>query len=254
MAWRQAPHLSILREASIRLAGWLYGNRPHLAAESFKDPSGTEFAMTFNNSAATANGLRASGAGALLSRYVVRRGGAISREAESSGRLIMWPFQKSEKRQAVGGGYTEAVSTLIYAQAVGTAQNASTTAALESVAGMLSRTFASAEVLAAPEIVRAVSPRCLGQIGRDLVRVGESASRHPAYGRPPDVGPALQLGIGKAARTRRRGPAPRLVTGQADRQRGAYRKNRSFMLPGEARPPGHIMAWGQRPGLPTLQD
>ena len=40
---------------------------------------------------------------------------------------------------------------------------------------MLSRTFASAEVLAAPEIVRAVSPRCLGQIGRDLVRVGESA-------------------------------------------------------------------------------
>ena len=85
----------------------------------------------------------------------------------------MWPF-KSEKRQAVGGGYTEAVSTLIYAQAVGSAQNASSTAALESVAGMLSRTFASAEVLAAPEIVRAVSPRCLGQIGRDLVRVGES--------------------------------------------------------------------------------
>ena len=74
---------SILREASIRLAGWLYGNRPHLAAESFKDPSGTEFAMTFNNSAATANGLRASGAGALLSRFVVRRGGAISRDAES---------------------------------------------------------------------------------------------------------------------------------------------------------------------------
>ena len=73
---------SILREASIRLAGWLYGNRPHLAAESFKDPSGTEFAMTFNNSAATANGLRASGAGALLSRYVVRRGGAIQTMAE----------------------------------------------------------------------------------------------------------------------------------------------------------------------------
>ena len=84
----------------------------------------------------------------------------------------MWPF-KRETRQAVGG-YTEAVSTLIYAQAVGSAQNASNTAALESVAGMLSRTFASAEVQAAPEIVRAVSPRCLGQIGRDLVRVGES--------------------------------------------------------------------------------
>ena len=62
----------------------MYGSRPHLAAESFKDPSGTEFSMTFNNSsAATANGLRASGAGAMLSRYVVRRGGAISRDAES---------------------------------------------------------------------------------------------------------------------------------------------------------------------------
>ena len=75
----------------------------------------------------------------------------------------MWPF-KSEKRQAVGG-YTEAVSTLIYAQAVGSAQNASNTAAVESVSGMLSRTFSSAEVLATAEIVRAVSPRCLGQIG-----------------------------------------------------------------------------------------
>ena len=75
--------LSILREASIRLAGWMYGSRPHLSGEAFKDPSGTEFSMTFNNSAATANGLRASGAGAMLSRYVVRRGGAISRDAES---------------------------------------------------------------------------------------------------------------------------------------------------------------------------
>ena len=38
--------------------------------------------MTFSNSAATANGLRASGAGAMLSRYVVRRGGAIQTMAE----------------------------------------------------------------------------------------------------------------------------------------------------------------------------
>ena len=75
--------LATLREASIRLAGWMYGSRPHLAMESFRDPSGTEFSMTFNNSPATANGLRASGAGAMLSRFVVRRGGAISRDAES---------------------------------------------------------------------------------------------------------------------------------------------------------------------------
>ena len=68
----------ILREASIRLAGWLYGNRPHVAEHEITDPSGTTIKLRFNNSAATANGWRASGASALLSRYVVRRGGVIS--------------------------------------------------------------------------------------------------------------------------------------------------------------------------------
>ena len=84
----------------------------------------------------------------------------------------MWPFPKRETRQAVEG-YTNIVSQLIGLQAAGTTQ-ASATAAVESVAGLLSRAFASAEVLATPEIIRAVGPRCLGQIGRDLVRVGES--------------------------------------------------------------------------------
>ena len=69
---------AVLREACVRLAGWMYGSRPHVAEETFKDPSGTETALRFNNAAATANRMRASGAGALLSRYVVRRGGAIS--------------------------------------------------------------------------------------------------------------------------------------------------------------------------------
>ena len=68
---------SILREASIRLAGWLYGNRPHVAEHEITDPSGTTIKLRFNNSAATANGWRASGASALLSRYIVRRGGVI---------------------------------------------------------------------------------------------------------------------------------------------------------------------------------
>ena len=68
---------AILREASIRLAGWLYGNRPHVSEHEVTDPSGTTTKLRFNNSAATANGWRASGASALLSRYVVRRGGVI---------------------------------------------------------------------------------------------------------------------------------------------------------------------------------
>ena len=68
---------SVLRIAAGRLAGWMYGSRPHVTEETFKDPTGTETTLRFHT-AATANGMRASGAGSLLSRYVVRRGGAIS--------------------------------------------------------------------------------------------------------------------------------------------------------------------------------
>ena len=68
---------AILREASIRLAGWLFGNRPHVTEHTIKDQSGTEISLRFNNSAATANGWRSSGASALLARYVVRRAGVI---------------------------------------------------------------------------------------------------------------------------------------------------------------------------------
>ena len=68
---------AILREAAIRLAGWLYGNRPHVVEHEFTDPSGTSTRLRFNNSAATANGFRSSGASALLARYIVRRGGVI---------------------------------------------------------------------------------------------------------------------------------------------------------------------------------
>ena len=69
---------AILREASIRLAGWLYGNRPHVVEHEFTDPSGSTTKLRFNNSAATANGFRSSGASALLSRYVKRRAGTIA--------------------------------------------------------------------------------------------------------------------------------------------------------------------------------
>ena len=69
---------AILREASIRLAGWLFGNRPHAVEVEFTDPSGSSTKLRFNNSAATANGFRSSGASALLARYVKRRGGVIA--------------------------------------------------------------------------------------------------------------------------------------------------------------------------------
>ena len=73
----KAPE-AIGREAAIRLSGWLYGNRPHVSEHTIKDDSGTEISLRFNNSAATANGFRSSGASSLVSRYVRRRGGVIA--------------------------------------------------------------------------------------------------------------------------------------------------------------------------------
>ena len=73
---------AILRESSIRLGGWLYGNRPHVSEHTVKDQSGTEISLRFNNAAATANGWRASGASALLSRFVVRRCGVTDASSE----------------------------------------------------------------------------------------------------------------------------------------------------------------------------
>ena len=86
----------------------------------------------------------------------------------------MWPFSRRTETREATGGYTGIISALIGAQAAGTTQQASATAATEAVAGALSRAFADATVDAPPDIAAALSPRTLAQIGRDLVRVGES--------------------------------------------------------------------------------
>ena len=86
---------------------------------------------------------------------------------------MRWPWQPRETREATGG-YTSIISALIGAQAAGTTQQASATAATEAVAGALSRAFADARVDGPADVAEALSPRTLAQIGRDLVRVGES--------------------------------------------------------------------------------
>ena len=68
---------AIGREAMIRLAAWLLDNRPAVVSHEITDPSGTVVKLQFANTAATANGFRHSGASALVSRYIVRRGGII---------------------------------------------------------------------------------------------------------------------------------------------------------------------------------
>ena len=87
---------------------------------------------------------------------------------------MRWPWQaRAEDREATGG-YTGIISQLVELQAAGTTQQASATAAMEAAAGALSRAFMGAAVDAPPDIAEAVTPRVLAQIGRDLVRVGES--------------------------------------------------------------------------------
>ena len=75
----QAP-LAILREASIRHAGWMAGVRPHAVASRQEDPSGTALQLQFSNQTATGNCMRASGAGHLLGRYR-RRHASVIRES-----------------------------------------------------------------------------------------------------------------------------------------------------------------------------
>ena len=84
-----------------------------------------------------------------------------------------WPWQRPERREA-SGGYTEIIGRLVEAQAAGTTQQASATAATEAVAGLLSRSLAAATVEGPDGVADLVTPRVLGQMGRDLIRVGES--------------------------------------------------------------------------------
>ena len=86
---------------------------------------------------------------------------------------MRWPWQPREVRQS-GGDFTDAVVRLIEAQAAGTAADASSTAAVEAAAGALSRAFAAAEVTGPDWATDAVSPTVLAQVGRDLIRSGDS--------------------------------------------------------------------------------
>ena len=86
---------------------------------------------------------------------------------------MRWPWSKPEQRES-GGDFSDAVVRLIEAQAAGSAADASSTAAVEAASGALSRAFASAKVVADDWVVEAVTPAVLGQVGRDLIRKGDS--------------------------------------------------------------------------------
>ena len=86
---------------------------------------------------------------------------------------MRWPWRKRETRDS-GGDFTDTVVRLIEAQAAGKAADASSTAAVEAASGALSRAFAAARVEGPPHVLQAVTPAVLAQVGRDLVRSGDS--------------------------------------------------------------------------------
>ena len=86
---------------------------------------------------------------------------------------MRWPWSKTEKRDS-GGNFSDAVVRLIESQAAGTAADASSTAAVEAASGALSRAFASADVQGDAWVQEIVTPSFLAQVGRDLIRNGDS--------------------------------------------------------------------------------
>ena len=86
---------------------------------------------------------------------------------------MKWPWRKTEKRES-GGSFTDAVVRLLEQQAAGNLADTGSTAAVEAAAGALARAFAAARVDGPAHVRQAVTAGVLAQIGRDLVRGGQS--------------------------------------------------------------------------------
>lgn len=86
---------------------------------------------------------------------------------------MRWPWQKRERRDS-GGDFNDAVLRAIEAQAAGKAADVSSTAAVEAASGALSRALMGANVVGANWACECVSPGFLAQVGRDLIRRGDS--------------------------------------------------------------------------------
>ena len=82
-------------------------------------------------------------------------------------------FRKTESRDSETTSYSDALVDLIVARASGDIAKASATAALQTVAGLVSRAFAAAEIEGPPVIASALDGRTRAMIGRALIRSGE---------------------------------------------------------------------------------
>ena len=173
---------AIRDEATIRVAGYL--------KEMPKAPirSETVGPMTVDYAPSMTNAMRHSGALALLSPWEDPPGGAG---------LMRWPWQKpAPERRDSGGAFYDRVLLAIEAEAAGSAVDNGSTAALEAVAGALSRALASATV-EGPEWVRmAVQGEFSGASRQRPGAFRPKPARHPHRGRryaPPCPGRSMAL-------------------------------------------------------------
>ena len=84
---------------------------------------------------------------------------------------MRWPWsRKPEVRESLD----RAIARLLEAEATGTIADTASTAAVEAAAGALSRALASAKVEGPRHVREAVTRAVLAQVGRDLIRAGES--------------------------------------------------------------------------------
>ena len=98
---------------------------------------------------------------------------ALPRRARGVYDMRIWPFGKLETRQ--DSSYSDTLIAALVSRAQGkTLAIPAATAALESCAGTVGRSFMAAEVNGRPAVTGALTPQCLEMIGRSLIRRGES--------------------------------------------------------------------------------
>ena len=83
---------------------------------------------------------------------------------------MRWPRTRRADTRAA---YTDALISVLTSRAEAAETLPSATGALEAAAGFVSRSFAAAEVEAAPMYAAALTPDCLALIGRHLIACGE---------------------------------------------------------------------------------
>ena len=85
--------------------------------------------------------------------------------------MNFWPFSRTEERSA---NYSDLrLEQLLASAAGGTVANRMATAALETGAGLIARSFSTAQVDSSPAIQAALKPELLSLIARSMIRTGD---------------------------------------------------------------------------------